>query len=198
VNGLDILDGMKVVILDPPEELLAGRRRKGQDRFDEVWEGVLHMVPPPSFGHQAFGTELLTLLAPVAKAKGIVCTYETGVFRPGTGESDYRQPDLVFALPSQVAKRGIEGPCELVVEILSPGDETYEKLPFYASLGVREVLVASPDTRAVELYVLRGARYVQLSPDEKGVVRSQALGVAFATVSGPRLRVSWPDGAGEI
>jgi len=35
-------------MLEAPEELLAERRRKGHDRFDEVWEGVLHMLPPPS------------------------------------------------------------------------------------------------------------------------------------------------------
>jgi hypothetical protein len=43
------LDGMPTLVKDPPpaefEALLAGRRRLGQDRFDEVWEGVLHMNP---------------------------------------------------------------------------------------------------------------------------------------------------------
>ena len=39
---------MRAVMLDVPESLLDERRRLGLDVFDEVWEGVLHMVPPPS------------------------------------------------------------------------------------------------------------------------------------------------------
>ena len=39
----------------------------------------------------------------------------------------------------------------LVVEIRSPGDDSYRKLPFYAARGVREVLIVHRDRRA-ELY----------------------------------------------
>jgi hypothetical protein len=35
-------------MLDVPGSLLDERRRLGLDVVDEVWEGVLHMVPPPS------------------------------------------------------------------------------------------------------------------------------------------------------
>jgi hypothetical protein len=42
---------MRTLILDPApaklEELREQRRRSGLDRLDEVWEGVLHMVPAP-------------------------------------------------------------------------------------------------------------------------------------------------------
>jgi Uma2 family endonuclease len=189
---------MRVLMLEAPESLLAERRRTGADRFDEVWEGVLHMVPPPSDWHQVFGTELLVILQPIAKTKGLVASYETGVFRPGTGESDYRQPDLAFSLPAQRTRRGIEGPAELVVEIPSPGDESYEKLPFYGELGVREVLVVNPDTRVVELFVLKGGRLFPLSPDEKGGLRSQVLDVTFLPIAGPKLRVGWQGGEAVI
>ena len=39
-------------MLEVHEALIAERRRLGHDRFDEMWEGVLHMVPSPGFGHQ--------------------------------------------------------------------------------------------------------------------------------------------------
>ena len=45
-------------MLDVPESLLDERRRLGLDVFDEVWEGVLHMVPPPSGEHQRLELEL--------------------------------------------------------------------------------------------------------------------------------------------
>jgi hypothetical protein len=43
-----------LVLGTPPPELeaLIERRRKaGVDRLDEVWQGVRHMVPGPSFEH---------------------------------------------------------------------------------------------------------------------------------------------------
>jgi Uma2 family endonuclease len=188
---------MKVVMLDVPESVLAERRRKGHDRFDEVWEGVLHMVPAPSDGHQRFGGDLYLTLGPIAKAKGLVATYETAIHRPGAVDRDYRQPDLIFSLPSQRTKRGVVGPCELAVEILSPGDETYDKIPFYASVGVRELLVVHPETRVFELFSLKRGRLVVSRPTG-GLVPCRALGVTFRKVKGPKLRVTWDEGETDI
>jgi Uma2 family endonuclease len=183
---------MRGLLLEVPESLLAERRRLGIDRWDEMWEGVLHLVPPPSGWHQEFGSELFLFLGPIAKARGLKATYETGLFG---SEKSYRTPDLAFSLPSQRTERGVEGGAELVIEILSPNDETYEKLPFYAAFPVREVLVLNPDTRAIELLVLQGGTYYRVAADEKGLVRSSVLGVAFATRDGPKLEVVGPQGA---
>jgi Uma2 family endonuclease len=185
------------VILKPPASFMEERRRMGADRWDEMWDGVLHMVPPPSSWHQRFGTELLALLLPVAKARGLELSYETGFYRPACEERDYRVPDLVFARPEQYTKQGVGG-AELVVELLSEGDESREKLGFYAELGVSEVLLIDPDTREIELYVLRGGRLHVALPDDHGAVRSQVLGVSFTTAPGPRLSLSWPEGSGQI
>lgn len=185
---------MRAVLLEVPESLLAERRRSGADRWDEMWEGVLHMPPQPSRWHQGFGASLLMTLGPIAKAAGLEAYYETALYRT---EKDYRVPDLTFARPSPGAKR-IESGAELVVEILSPDDESYEKLTFYADMSVHEVLVVDPETRAFELFTLRAKQYVLLSPDEKGIVRSQVLPVAFATVEGPRFRVATQDDSTEI
>jgi Uma2 family endonuclease len=186
---------MRAFLLEVPESLLAERRRLGLDVFDEIWEGVLHMVPAPSRWHQTVGTKLIVALTPVAEAKGLQATYETNLYRT---DDDYRIPDLVFALPSQCTARGVEGGAELVMEILSPGDESHEKLPFYALFGVREVLFVEPETRALEMFVLRGGRLHAALPDEHGRVRSPILGVAFATRPGPRLELSWPGGTATI
>src|SRR5271155_5823092 len=116
---------MRGVLLEVTESFLAERRRRGADRWDEMWEGVLHLVPQPTGWHQEFGAEIIMAAGPVAKTKGLVVFYEASLYK---ADDDYRVPDLCFALPSQRTKRGIEGGAELVVEILSPGDETYEKL----------------------------------------------------------------------
>jgi Uma2 family endonuclease len=184
-------------MLRPPASLLEERHRSGVDRWDEMWEGVLHMVPPPSRWHQRFGSELLAALLPLAKAKGLEPSYETGLFRPGSEERDYRTPDLVFARPDQASERGVEG-AELVVEILSEGDESREKLAFYEQLNVSEALLVDPDSREFELYVLRGGRLHVALPDERGAVRSQVLGVVFSRASGPKLRLEWAGASAEI
>ncbi|MHB1469380.1 MAG: hypothetical protein ACYCU0_15425 [Solirubrobacteraceae bacterium] len=46
---------MRTLLPDPPPAdlaaLLERRRRLGQDRKDEVWEGVLHVAPAPNSVH---------------------------------------------------------------------------------------------------------------------------------------------------
>lgn len=184
---------MRVVMLEVPEELLADRRRKGLDKLDEDWEGVVHMVPAPSPEHQRLEGRLYRTLAPIAEAAGLEALTNTSVHRVGLPEG-YRVPDISITSPARVDERGIRGGCELAVEILSPNDETYEKLPFYGEVGVQELLVVSPDTRAVQLYVLSGTKLLPLTTDASGSVRSAVLGVSFRTAPGPRLHVSWPGG----
>lgn len=60
----------RAVLLEVPQGLLEERRRKGLDVWDEVWDGVLHMVPPPSGVHQRFAFRLGVALDPLARAKG--------------------------------------------------------------------------------------------------------------------------------
>jgi Uma2 family endonuclease len=188
---------VKAVLVDVPESLLEERRRTGADVWDELWDGELHMVPPPSGLHQRLGGELFAVLLPLAKAVGLVGSYETGLYRPGT-DVDYRVPDHVYARPELATERGVDGPAEVVVELLSPGDETYDKLDFYTEVGVDEVLVVHPVERRVELFLLRGERHVLVQTDAQGQVRSAALGAAFTTIAGPRLAVSWEGGTAEI
>ena len=178
-------------MLEVPQALLDERRARGADRWDEMWEGELHMVPPPSEQHQAIGTALIVALTPLATARGLVARYETGLFRPGV-DDDYKVPDQVYARPELRSQRGIEGGASLVVEILSPNDETYQKLDWYAGVGVEEVLVVDPETRRVELFGSRDDRMVPVEP-----VVIQCLGVRAETVDG-KLRLAWEGGTADI
>jgi len=189
---------MRAVVLDVPEDMLEERRRKGHDVWDEVWEGVLHMVPPPSGLHQRFGTELGAVLLTLAKAKGLVASHETGLFRPGGGESDYRVADLVVCRPENATARGVEGRAELVVELRSPGDESYEKLPFYADLAVQEVLVIDPESCQVELFALAPGGLEAVATDASSSVSTAALGITLTPVDGPALRLAWDGGQAEV
>ena len=157
-----------------------------------MWEGELHMVPPPSERHQAVGLALLQALLPRAEERGLIGRYETGLFRPGA-DKDWRVPDQTYCRPELRSERGIEGPVALVVEVLSPGDETYEKLDWYADLGVSEVLVVDPATRRVELFADQRGRMAPVPPP----LVIQALGITAETVEGT-LRLTWGGGSADI
>ncbi len=180
-------------MLEVDERLLEDRRRRGADRWDEMWEGVLHMVPPPSDRHQEVAGELFLVLAGLAKARGLAARYETGLFRPGVAD-DYRVPDQTYARPELLAHRGVDGAADLVVEIRSPNDETDQKLPWYADLGVREVLVIDPKTLAIELHRDGGP----VAPDADGGFRSEVLGARFESPAGGPLRITWDGGRADI
>jgi Uma2 family endonuclease len=186
------IGSVRVVILDAPQALLDERRAKGLDESDEMWEGELHMVPSPSGEHQAVGAELFLVLGPLAKVRGLLPRYDpTALFRPGV-ENDWRVPDQIYALPEHGSTRGIEGAATLVVEILSPYDETYRKLDWYAAVGVGEVLVIEPGSRRVELFANRGGRMAPVEP-----VVIECLGVRAETVDGI-LRLTWDGGTADI
>ena len=133
------------------------------------------------------------MLAPLAEPRGLRCYYQTGLFR---ADRDYRVPDQLYCRPRHESERGAEG-AELVVEIRSEGDETYEKIGFYAERGVREVLIVHQGDRRVELLRAVGSRLLPVIADEKETVRSEVLRAGFRTVAG-LLHVSWEDGSADV
>ncbi len=140
---------MRTLVLDPPtaslDDLLERRRRSGLDRMDEVWQGVLHMVPAPDYGHASIEAQLMRLLGPYADAAGLHLIGQSSL---GEDEHDYRVPDGAIHRPGA---GGVWHPtAAMVIEIVSPGDESWEKLPFYAVHHVDEVLIVDPATHTVD------------------------------------------------
>lgn len=175
---------------------LEERRRLGIDGFDEEWDGELHMNPPAGGPHQVLSSALFAVLVPLARSRGLLASMETGVFRPGV-DGDYRVPDSSYFAPELLSERGIEGAAALVIEVRSRDDETYAKLPFYAAVGVGELLVVHPDDRRAELYRFADGQVVAVQEDPDRGFRLTALGVwvtTVATTDGPRLRATAPDG----
>lgn len=149
---------MRTLLPDPPpaelRESIQRRKRLGQDRRDEVWEGVLHVVPAPSHRHSTVGAQVTRLLAPAAGRAGLTVSLD---FNLGDSENDFRVPDAGLHRPG--AAEMWHPTAALVVEIISPGDETWEKLPFYAGHRVEEVLIVDPDARALHWLALEKGRY---------------------------------------
>jgi Uma2 family endonuclease len=167
---------MATLVLDPHtpelEALRERRKQSGIDRLDEVWEGVLHMVPAPNDAHADIGQQLAELLGPPARAAGLFPTIQE--FNVGDSTEDYRVPD--GGLHRSRRWGTWEHTLPLVVEIVSPGDETWKKLSFYAARNVDEVLIVDPEQRVVHWLALRDGEYqpiersglIELGPDQLG------------------------------
>ncbi len=150
---------MRALVLDPAsaglDELLERRRLSGLGRLDEVWEGVLHMVAAPRGEHAYITQQLAVTLGPPARDAGLVPAI--GRFNLGESEHDYRVPDGGV---HRERPRGVWiATAAIVVEIVSPGDESWEKLPFYARQRIDEVLVVDPHERAVHWRALLADKY---------------------------------------
>jgi Uma2 family endonuclease len=150
---------VRTVILDPSsaglDELLERRRRSGLDRLDEVWKGVLHMIPAPGFEHARIAQQLAVLLDAPARAAGLLPAMHE--FNLGDSEHDFRVPDGGLHRPG--AGGVWLSTAALVVEIVSPGDETWDKLPFYAAHHVDELLIVDPQRRAIDWFALTEGEY---------------------------------------
>jgi Uma2 family endonuclease len=148
-----------VVVGERPRELaewIERRRRLGQDAFDELWNGEYDAVPGPSSAERArVRYELTALLRPMGRRAGLVGTVPFNLGDP----DDYRVPDggLHRGHPTEVYLPT----AALVIGVLSPGDETYDKFGLYAKRGVEELLVADPQRRAVQIWLLRGDGYTE-------------------------------------
>lgn len=149
---------MRTLVLDPPtaglDPLLERRRRSGLDRLDEVWEGVLHMVPAPSYAHGDLESQLHVILGPLARQAGLTMVGQSNL---GEGEHDFRVPDSALHRPGASGTWHPTAP--LVVEIVSPNDESWEKLSFYANHDVDEVLIVEPGERTVSWLGLDHGEY---------------------------------------
>ena len=62
-------------------------------------------------------------------------------------------------------------------------------MPFFARIGVREVIVVHRDTTDVEVYRLAGSQYVALQADSARGLRSDVLGVRFTRSDAGRLLI---------
>ncbi len=149
---------MSTLVLDPPpvelKALLERRKRLDQDRHDEIWEGVYHMAPAPRNAHADVQQQLAELLGPLARLAGLhpLIAGELNIGEP----EDFRVPDGALLRDRQPATW--HPTAALVVEIVSPGDETWQKPPFYAAHHIDELLILDPATRSIDWLALDKSR----------------------------------------
>jgi Uma2 family endonuclease len=125
------------------------------DKRYEVIDGDLYVTPPPDWLHQE---QLLHLAYFV---KHWVSTHRLGrLAQPPVGvvldDENGLDPDLVFFFHEHahvIQKRGVFGPPDLVVEVLSPSTESRDRgitLRRYASAGVPHYWILDTDGPTIE------------------------------------------------
>ncbi|MHB8294986.1 MAG: Uma2 family endonuclease [Acidimicrobiales bacterium] len=173
---------MRTVVLRPRpaelEQVIERRHALGLDTFDEIWRGEYHMAPAPRFGHARLDDQISEVLRPYAELAGLV---GTGPFNLG-GPDDFRVPDRGYHREPHDAAEVYIPTAATVVEIVSPDDETWDKLPFYAAHGVGEVSIVEPETRRVIILARAGDQYVETG-------ESSSLGIGAGTVE---RAIRWP------
>ncbi|HLH25547.1 MAG TPA: Uma2 family endonuclease [Chloroflexota bacterium] len=149
-----------------------GVRFKAEDIWDapedgnvyEVIDGELYVTTAPAWRHQR---ALNRLNAPIAhsvftRGLGEVVTAPTGVVLEGGSGVE---PDLLFLSRERlhlISERGVEGPPDLVVEVLSPSTEARDrgiKMRRYAASGVPHYWLVDLDAPALEAYRLGAEGY---------------------------------------
>jgi Uma2 family endonuclease len=112
------------------------------------------MAPVPRDAHADIPQQLAELLAAPARAAGLFPTgAQFNIGRP----DDYRVPDRGL---HRTRTWGTYAPsAALVLEIVSPGDETWNKLPFDAARQVDELLIVDPQKRTVDRLELEHGDY---------------------------------------
>jgi Uma2 family endonuclease len=158
------------------EAWLADRRAKGLDGRDEVWEGSYHVAPHEHGRNGAVAMELVVLLREPARAAGLRAGGSFNLGEP----LDFRVPDLGWHRGSPEAL--YFDTAALLVEVLSPGDESYRKFDFYARHRVEELWIVDPVECSVRMWVLQDGAY-----DER--TASALLGM---TVSDVVDGIDWP------
>jgi Uma2 family endonuclease len=189
---------VRAILVDVSDRQLEERRRLGLDRFDEMWQGELHMAPAPYPEHQRILDDLIEFARPLLRRKRLgLLISGVNVFAGASTDEDYRIPDFTFLASGRedlIAVDGIRGGGpDAVLEIRSPRDETYDKLPFFAALGVREVIVIDRDSKRPEVFRLAGSQYLAVAPDREGWVVSEVLRLRFRQVPGATPRLAAED-----
>jgi Uma2 family endonuclease len=140
-----------------------------EDAIEEVVDGEIQIMPAPKWNHAEIVDNLqYALLAQLDRRAFRVVTTNFGlIIRKSPLTS--RVPDLaVFDRSTVIQQDGyIHSAPQLLVEVLSPANtrrERERKLADYASLGVPEVWIVSPEARTVEVLYL-----------ETGLLRSTGI-----------------------
>lgn len=196
-----------MLVCDPwtANQIIAERREAGVDRFDEVWDGVYVVSPLRDDEHQHMVGEIATVLMVAFKWPELARVYmSVGISDRKEGwEQNYRVPDISVFLNDTAAescKTHWYGGPDFAIEITSPGEHALEKLPFYAKVGTRELLIIDRHPWALTLYRLQDGELLEVGKstlDDSNALASEVLPLTWRLIVGeaePAIEIVHRDG----
>jgi Uma2 family endonuclease len=145
----------------------------------EILDGDLEVSPAPTPKHQAVSLRLLRFVDRHVEERSLGCVYVAPIdviLAPST----VVQPDLLFIArgrESIVTARAIEGPPDLIVEVVSPASGRRDRgarAALYARSGVRCYWIADPEMQTFEVYELEGSEF-RLAGRYEGAIMARAV-----------------------
>ena len=139
-------------------------------------------MPPISGAHNDVGNYLIRLFGEFLDHNSIG-VIKTGPFQMKTSPSlPGRAPDILFVTGRNLRRLHetyLEGPADLIVEIISPGRQTLDRVTKFSEYqrgGVREYWLIDPAKRQAEFYRRgRDGRFRLVKVGEGGIFRSIAM-----------------------
>lgn len=147
----------------------------------QLIEGALVMTPAPTPYHQRISRDLEIRLYLFVSERGLgeVLYAPIDVY---LSDTETYQPDILFIAEERlniIGEQKIEGPPDLVMEILSPSTGYYDlrkKAKTYARCGVREYWIVDPEEKSIEIYLNENGTFTVIQrAEEKGKVQSHLL-----------------------
>jgi Uma2 family endonuclease len=140
------------------------------DEIFEVWDGEKIMMTPSSPKHESILGKLFLIVGNYVFENdlGELFLSNTAVyFKDDPNDRNFRSPDLTFVSNERmdiIRENGIYGAPDLVVEVLSPGMENLrrdmiEKFQIYLQYGVREYWIVNPESKEMNIFILRDGKY---------------------------------------
>lgn len=129
----------------------------------ELIDGELIMSAPPVPLHQRLIRLLLVLLDNLIP-NGEVFPSPIAVY---FDEDNVPEPDLVWVAENSrcvITEKRLEGPPDLIVEVLSPGTARFdkrEKFKLYERFGVREYWIVDPVGNYLEIWTLSENKFIR-------------------------------------
>ncbi len=132
----------------------------------EVLEGMLIREPSPTTHHQRVVFALSRQLADFFEGFDPEGELFMAPLDVTLTSRNVVQPDILFVSGSRrsiMRPERIDGPCDLVVEVMSPSNrrkDRLRKLEIYRRAGVPHYWLVDPEENILEAFVLRDERYV--------------------------------------
>jgi Uma2 family endonuclease len=174
---------MNNLLQQPPKTAMEVFKILPEGTLCEVINGTLYMSPSPLKEHQRLSFKLSGIFFSYFEKNPIGECFNAPFDVYLDEESNAVQPDLIIVLNenSSIIKEHIHGVPDILIEILSKGNESHDlvrKKELYETKGVKEYFIVDPNTKEVIHYIYQNNSFIP-QPTVIGELNSLVLKYRF-------------------